>query len=113
MLPMVRAPVLQDHSVNDLPTENAFPTEKMSPITIKFFINHYSSASMAPHMDPLGFRKANDVPKTALLEPMVGEGALISLRHPIYNLVSPCSTEKKEPSIVSSTIIFPYNSVLV
>jgi hypothetical protein len=40
MLLMWRAPVLQDHLVNNLPAGDAFPPEKMLTITIKFFKDH-------------------------------------------------------------------------
>jgi hypothetical protein len=51
MLPMVRALVLQDHLVNDLPTEDAFPTEEKFAITIKLFIDHHSATTITPHVD--------------------------------------------------------------
>jgi hypothetical protein len=52
-LPMVRALVLQDHLVNDLSTEDAFPTEEKFAITIKLFIDHHSTATTTPHIDLL------------------------------------------------------------
>jgi hypothetical protein len=54
---MVTAPVLQDHLVNDLPTEDAFPPEKMFAITIKLFIDHHSTTAITPHIDLLHLEK--------------------------------------------------------
>jgi hypothetical protein len=42
-------PILQDHLVNDVSTNNASPPEKFSIFTIEFFINHGTIASVAFH----------------------------------------------------------------
>ncbi len=47
-------PVFQDQSVNNIPTGEALPAEKMFAISIKFSIDHHSAASITLHIDPLG-----------------------------------------------------------
>ncbi len=49
MLRMGMAPVLQDYRVNNLPARDTFPLEKIVAIIIKFFVDHHSSTSIAPH----------------------------------------------------------------
>ncbi len=66
MLAMVRAPILHDHLVNNLPTGDAFPPEKKFAIAIKFFIDHHSTTTITPHMGLLYFSaygKACGVPR--------------------------------------------------
>ncbi len=46
----MRVSILQDHLVNDFPTGDAFPPEKVFTNSIKFFIVHHSTTSMTLHL---------------------------------------------------------------
>jgi len=55
---MMKTSVMQDHLVNDLPTGDAFPPEKIFAITIKFFIDHHSTTSITvSHVDLLVYTR--------------------------------------------------------
>jgi hypothetical protein len=42
-------PILKDHLINDLSTKDTSPSEKFFADTIKFFVNHITTTSMAFH----------------------------------------------------------------
>ena len=71
-------PVLQDQPVNNIPTGDALPPEKMFAITIKFLIDHHSTTSITPHIDPLGFIPSASSPdRLARLFPLGSDGGMI------------------------------------
>jgi hypothetical protein len=48
-LPLLNVPILQDDLIDDLPAEDASPSEELFTGSVKFFENHYSTTSRALH----------------------------------------------------------------